>query len=144
MENGLPTQREIKNEIHSSYIISMHGFIHVFSFMHEHFFIQNTQDKKACACLLLSHVQLSAIPWTVAHQAPLSLGFPRQEYWSGLPFPTPRIILTQGLNSRLLHWQADSLSHQGNSQFYRVLSKNCEIRTFFLLPHLRKLSSEMR
>ena len=27
-------------------------------------------------------------PWTVAHQAPLSMGFPRQEYWSGLPFPT--------------------------------------------------------
>ena len=29
-------------------------------------------------------------PWTVAHQAPLSMGFPRQEYWSGLPFPSPR------------------------------------------------------
>ena len=86
MENGLPTQREIKNEMHSSYIIPMHGFIHVFSFVHEHFFIQNTQDKKACACLLLSHIQLPAIPWTVAHQGPLSLGFPRQEYWSGLPF----------------------------------------------------------
>ena len=28
-------------------------------------------------------------PWTVAHQAPLSMGFPRQEYWSGLPFPSP-------------------------------------------------------
>ena len=28
-------------------------------------------------------------PWTIAHQAPLSLGFPRQEYWSGLPFPSP-------------------------------------------------------
>ena len=86
MENGLPTQREIKNEMHSSYIIPVHGFIHVFSFVHEHFFIQNTQDKKACACLLLSHIQLPAIPWTVAHQGPLSLGFPRQEYWSGLPF----------------------------------------------------------
>ena len=31
----------------------------------------------------------SVTPWTVAHQAPLSMGFPRQEYWSGLPFPTP-------------------------------------------------------
>ena len=89
MENGLPTQREIKNEMHSSYIIPMCGFIHVFSFVHEHFFIQNTQDKKACACLLLSHVQLPAIPWTVAHQGPLSVGFPRQEYWSGLPFLPP-------------------------------------------------------
>ena len=39
--------------------------------------------------LLLSHVQVSATPWTVAHQAPLSTGFSRQEYWSGLLFPPP-------------------------------------------------------
>ena len=38
---------------------------------------------------LLSHIQLSATPWTVAHEAPLSMGFPRQEYWDGLPFPSP-------------------------------------------------------
>ena len=38
---------------------------------------------------LLSHVQLFATPSTVIHQAPLSTGFPRQEYWSGLPFPPP-------------------------------------------------------
>ena len=36
----------------------------------------------------LSHVRLFATPWTVAHQAPLSMGFPRQEYRSGLPFPS--------------------------------------------------------
>ena len=34
-------------------------------------------------------VQLFATPWTVAHQAPLSMGFSSQEYWSGLPFPSP-------------------------------------------------------
>ena len=39
--------------------------------------------------LLLSHVQVSATPCTAAHQAPLSTGFSRQEYWSGLPFPSP-------------------------------------------------------
>ena len=38
-----------------------------------------------------SRVQLSATPWTVARQAPLSMGFSRQEYWSGLPFPSPVI-----------------------------------------------------
>ena len=38
-----------------------------------------------CACVL-SHVQLFATPWTVAHKAPLSIGFSRQEYWSELPF----------------------------------------------------------
>ena len=37
----------------------------------------------------LSHVQLFATPWTVDHQAPLSMEFSRQEYWSGLPFPSP-------------------------------------------------------
>ena len=37
----------------------------------------------------LSHVQLFVTPWTVAHQVRLSIGFPRQEYWSGLPFPSP-------------------------------------------------------
>ena len=37
----------------------------------------------------LSHVQLFGTPWTIAHQAPPSMGFSRQEYWSGLPFPSP-------------------------------------------------------
>ena len=38
----------------------------------------------------LSHARLLAIPWTAAHQAPLSTGFSRQEYWSGLPLPSPK------------------------------------------------------
>ena len=45
-----------------------------------------------CVCLGvggLSRIQLFATPWTVAHQAPLSMGFSRQGYWSGLPFPPP-------------------------------------------------------
>ena len=43
-------------------------------------------------------------------------GFLRQEYWSGLPFPSPGIILTQGLRLHLLHWQVDTLplGHQGS------------------------------
>ena len=41
-----------------------------------------------CVCML-SHVQLFATPWTAAHQAPLFMGFSRQEYWSGLPLPSP-------------------------------------------------------
>ena len=46
---------------------------------------------------LLSHVQLLATSWTVAHQAPLSEEFPSQEYWSGLPFPTPRGLPNLGI-----------------------------------------------
>ena len=59
-----------------------------------------------------SHVRLFATLWTVALQAPLSMGFSRPEYWSGLPCPPPGIFLTQRLNSCLLcllHWQAGSL-----------------------------------
>jgi len=38
---------------------------------------------------MLSHVHLFVTPWTVAYQAPLPLGFSQQEYWRGLPFPSP-------------------------------------------------------
>ena len=58
-----------------------------------------------CVCMLshFSHVQLFATLQTVAHQAPLSMRFSRQEYWSGLPFPSPRDLPTQGSNPGLLH-----------------------------------------
>ena len=45
----------------------------------------------------LSHVWLFAIPWTVAYQAPLSMGFSRQWYWSGLPFPSPKDLPNPGI-----------------------------------------------
>ena len=45
----------------------------------------------------LSHVRLFATPWTVAQQAPLSMEFPRQEYWSGLPFPSPGNLPDPGI-----------------------------------------------
>ena len=60
----------------------------------------------------LSHVQLFATPWTVARQAPLSMGFPKQEYSSGLPFPSPGDLPTKAVDLcllGLLHWQAGSL-----------------------------------
>ena len=47
----------------------------------------------------LSRVRLFATPWTVAQQAPLSMGFPRQEYWSGLPFPSSRDLPDPGIKS---------------------------------------------
>ena len=43
----------------------------------------------------LSRVQLLATPWTAAYQAPLSMGFSRQEYWSGVPLPSPVVIPSQ-------------------------------------------------
>ena len=47
-----------------------------------------------------SRVRLFATPWTVAYEAPLSMGFPRQEYWSGLPFPPPGDLPESGLKPR--------------------------------------------
>ena len=52
-----------------------------------------------------SRVRLFVTPWTVAHQAPLSMGFSRQEYWSGLPFLLQGIFPTQGSNQHLLHFR---------------------------------------
>ena len=48
-------------------------------------------------------------PWTIAHLASLSMRFPKQEYWTKLPFLSQGIFLTQGSNPHLLHWQEDSL-----------------------------------
>ena len=45
----------------------------------------------------LSRVRLFATPWTVAHQAPPSMGFSRQEYWSGVPFPSPGDLPNPGI-----------------------------------------------
>ena len=58
-------------------------------------------------CYLLSHDRQFA--WTVARQAPLSTEFSRQEYWSGLPFPSPGDLPDPGIESRSPALQADSL-----------------------------------
>ena len=62
---------------------------------------------------MLRYVWLLATPWPVAHQSPLSMEFLRQEYWCGVPFPTPGDLPNPGIVeprlSYLLHWQADSI-----------------------------------
>ena len=52
--------------------------------------------------LLLSRVLLFATPWTVGHQAPLSMDFSQQEYWGGLPFPSPGALPNPGIKPRSL------------------------------------------
>ena len=58
---------------------------------------------------LLSHVQLFVTPLTVAYQAPPSMEFSRQEYWSGLPFPSPGDLPDPGIEPRSPALQADTL-----------------------------------
>ena len=57
----------------------------------------------------LSHVQLFATPWTVAYHAPRSMGFSRQEYWNGLPFPSPEDLPDPGIKPGSSALQADVL-----------------------------------
>ena len=60
----------------------------------------------------LSRVQLFVTPWSVAHQAPLSMGFSRQEYWSGLPFPSPGDLPHPGIEPGSPALQADALTSE--------------------------------
>ena len=60
-------------------------------------------------CKSLSYVQLFVTPWTVARQAPLSIGFSRQEYWSGLPCPSPGDLPNPGIEPESPTLQVDSL-----------------------------------
>ena len=63
-------------------------------------FTKSTSTMLAQFCAqMLSHVWLFVTPWTVAHQAPLSMGFSRQEYWSGLPFPSSGDLPQSGIKT---------------------------------------------
>ena len=68
----------------------------------------------------LSRVWLFATPWTVTHQAPLSMGFSRQEYWSALPFPSPGDLPNPGIEPRYPALQADALSSEPPGKPYRM------------------------
>ena len=72
-------------------------------------------DLVAELCLTL------ATPWTVACQAPLSMGFSRQEYWSGLPFPSPGDLPNPGIEPGSPALQADSLPTQLQGKHFNIL-----------------------
>ena len=89
---------------------------------------KNLQGSSKSHVCVLSHlvVSVSVTPWTVARQAPLSMEFSRQEYWSGLPFPSPRDLPTQGSKLGLLNCGQIlyHLSHQGHP----TQSRGCTVR----------------
>ena len=76
---------------------------------------------------LLSCVQLFAIPWTVTYQAPPSMEFSREEYWSGLPFPSSGDLSDLGIEPRSPTLQADAvkiwMSKPGRGQRREVWSQ---------------------
>ena len=65
----------------------------------------------------LSRVRLFATPWTVAYQAPLFMGFSRQEYWSGLPFPSPGDLPDPGIEPGSPALEADSLTSEPQGSY---------------------------
>ena len=75
----------------------------------------------------LSHVRLFVTTWTVAYHAPSSMGFSRQEYWSGLPFPSPGDLSKPRIEPRSPTLQADHLSHKCSSgRFHNPLRGQTE------------------
>ena len=74
---------------------------------------------------LLSRVQLFVIPWTVAYQAPQSMEFSRQEYWSGLPFPSPGDLPNWGIEPGSPALQVDTLPSEppGNILVFKGIAK---------------------
>ena len=74
-----------------------------------------------------SHAQLFATPWTVAYQVPTSMGFSRQEYWSGLPFPSPGDLPNPGIEPRSPALQADALTSEPPGKPNRVITMHQSI-----------------
>ena len=76
-------------------------------------------------CQSLSHVQLFVAPWTVAHQAALSMEFSRQEYWDGLPFPSPGDLPTPGNKGIMMRYSIQE--DVKDSKFVKQLSSSKRI-----------------
>ena len=85
-------------------------------------------------------------PWTVAYQAPPSMEFSRQEYWSGLPFTSPGELLDLGIEPRSSTWQADTLPTEppGKPKFVEGLVNlyNNMARRYFYYLHLNDEETE--
>ena len=74
---------------------------------------------------LLSRVRLFATPWTVACQAALSIGFSRQEYWSGVPLPSPGDVPNPGIEPRSPTLQADAITSELPGKIWEGVHKGC-------------------
>ena len=90
-----------------------------------------TAVSESCSCSVLSNS--SVTPWTVAHQAPLSMGFSRQEYWRGLPFPFLGDLPNPGIKLTSPALPVDSLllSHQGSLKLTLILHSSLYHFSFF-------------
>ena len=86
-----------------------------------------TKKKAVCDFKSLSHVWLFVTPWTVAHQASLSMEFSRQEYWSGLYFLSPEDLPEPGIEPWSPASQADSLPFELQGRAKELMLLNCGV-----------------
>ena len=93
----------------------------------------------------LSRVRLFVTPWTIACQAPPSMGFSRQEYWSKLPLPSSRDLLHPGIKYRSSAWQMDSLplSYLGSLIGSYFLADTCCSPSLWKVDVISCLGSKM-
>ena len=91
-----------------------------------------------CVLSHFSRTQLCVTLWTVACQAPLSMGFSRQEYWSGVPCPPPGDLPNPGIEPQSPALQADSLplSHQGSPPLFHICMYIFNLYKYFLRVYL--------
>ena len=84
----------------------------IISFQRISFYFKNLLKTLKVKVKSLSRVRLFATPWTVAYQASPSMGFSRQEYWSGLPFPSPGDLPDPGIELRSPALEAGTLTSE--------------------------------
>ena len=101
--------------------MSFHAEVFIQKFYTEIFQCGQTINSKVAVFVKvksLSRVRLFATRWTVAYQAPPCMGFSRQEYWSGVPFPSPGDLPNPGIKPASPSLQADSLLTKLRGKFY--------------------------
>ena len=91
---------------------------------------------------LLRHVWLFATPWSLAYQAPLSMGFSRQEYWSGLPFPSPGDLPNPRTEAGSPALQADALPSELPEKASNTVTSS--MKTLKMVPVKKNVSSDWR
>ena len=120
--------------------------------------VTKRQKDRGCVCCSVAKVKAKSLsrvrlcdPMDVAYQAPWSMGFSRQEYWSGLPFPSPGDLSNSGIEPRSPTLQADSLPSEPSGKSYqfvqvdRKLISRLQLRkymvTYFMINDRHKMNS---
>ena len=118
------SESEVATKQQQNQLLGDHNILILWCVIKKPSLSERNMEMHVCA---LSRVGLFATPWTVAHQAPMSMEFSRQEYWRGLPFPSPGELSNPGTESGSLTLRADSLPPEPPG-IPQIVSKPLEAR----------------